>query len=551
MLQQLSIQNFAIISSLETPFGKGLHTITGETGAGKSILLGALGLVLGDRSDSSVLQDPARKCVAEVVCSTEGNATAKAWLQREGLYEEEAVILRREIAPNGKSRAFINDTPVNLTQLRAFAALMVDLHQQFDTMELGEADFQREIIDVLAGNQEILETYRGHYKAWRQLQQEIATLRQQQQQASAEEAYHRFLYDELSAAALQQGELEALEQELKLLSQAEQIRQALAIAVQVLQSGEEPLAGRLKQLVQQLTPYGNLHQKLGTISERLRSAQIEINDIAGELEDLQDAIALDEARIQFVQERLDIGYKLLKKHGVQTTDELLHLQQELEAKLQLVFDVANEIASKEAASASHEKLLLEQATLLSKRRKESATKMVDQVNALLQQVGMPNASVQVRVDAASPGPWGADAIALLFDANRSGRFEPVEKVASGGERSRLMLCIKSLVGTAMQLPTMIFDEIDTGISGEAAKQVGMLLQSLAASQQVIVITHQPQIAARGQAHYFVYKENQAGTIQTKIRMLEGEERVQHIARMLSGDEPSPSSLKTARELMQG
>lgn len=551
MLQHFSIQNFAIIASLETDFGKGLHTITGETGAGKSILLGALALVLGERSDSSVLKDATRKCVAEVTCSIADNAEAKEWLQREGLYEEDLVILRREIAPNGKSRAFINDTPVNLSQLRNFASRMVDLHQQFDTMELGEADFQREIIDALAGNTSLVQTYRDHYKAWRQLQQEIAQLRQQQQQATAEEAYHRFVYDELAAAAFKSGELEALEKELKLLSESEQIRISLAASVQVLSGGEEPLTARLKQLVQQLAPYGHLHQSIAAITERLKSAHIEINDIAGELESLQDEITLDEARMQWMEERLSTGYKLQKKHGLNSTDALLQLQDQLEVQLQGVVDAGALIAAKEAEAASYLQKMMLEATTLSEKRKQRAAKMVEEVNALLQQVGMPNASIQIQFETTAPGAWGTDAIKLLFDANRSGRYEPVEKIASGGERSRLMLCIKSLVGAAIHMPTMIFDEIDTGISGEAAKQVGMLLKALAAHQQVIVITHQPQIAARGDAHYLVYKEEAEGAIQTKIRVVQGEERVQHIARMLSGDEPSASSLKTAREMMKG
>lgn len=551
MLQHFSIQNFAIIASLETDFGKGLHTITGETGAGKSILLGALALVLGERSDSSVLKDATRKCVAEVTCSIADNAEAKEWLQREGLYEEDLVILRREIAPNGKSRAFINDTPVNLSQLRNFASRMVDLHQQFDTMELGEADFQREIIDALAGNTSLVQTYRDHYKAWRQLQQEIAQLRQQQQQATAEEAYHRFVYDELAAAAFKSGELEALEKELKLLSESEQIRISLTASVQVLSGGEEPLTARLKQLVQQLAPYGHLHQSIAAITERLKSAHIEINDIAGELESLQDDITLDEARMQWMEERLSTGYKLQKKHGLNSTDALLQLQEQLEVKLQGVADAGALIAAKEAEAASYLQKMMLEATTLSEKRKQCAAKMVEEVNALLQQVGMPNASIQIQFETSAPGAWGTDAIKLLFDANRSGRYEPVEKIASGGERSRLMLCIKSLVGAAMHMPTMIFDEIDTGISGEAAKQVGMLLKTLATHQQVIVITHQPQIAARGDLHYLVYKEEAAGAIQTKIRVVQGEERVQHIARMLSGDEPSVSSLKTAREMMKG
>lgn len=550
MLQHIYIQNFAIIASLETAFHEGLNTITGETGAGKSILLGALGLVLGQRADTSVLLDREKKCVVEVRFSTVGNAKAKNWLQNEGLDEGDELILRREIAPNGKSRAFINDTPVNLSQLRVLTSLMVDLHQQFDTLALGDAGLQREVLDALAGNQNRLGQYRAQYQQWRRLQHELETLRQQQQQAAAEQDYHRFLLDELVEAAFRPDELENIAQELKLLSQAENIGNMLAMASHVLKNGEQPVTAQLKHLVQQLSAYTAMHPLLASLGQRLQAVQIELNDIADELENLQDEISFDEERMQLLTDRLNLGYKLQKKHGVHSTADLLAVQAALEEKLQHVFDTANLIAEKEKEIQQLQESLTLQAEEISAQRIRAAGPFLEKVNELLQQVGMPNASVKLSIQKADLNEWGCDDIALLFDANRSGRFEPVEKVASGGELSRLMLCIKSLVARAMQLPTMIFDEIDTGISGEAARRVGMLLRSLAANHQVIVITHLPQIAALGNAHFFVYKEAHDHVVQTQIRLLAPEERIEAIARMLSGNLPSEASRKTARELMQ-
>ena len=551
MLQQLSIQNFAIIDELKVDFQPQLNTITGETGAGKSILLGALGLVLGNRADSSSLQNSEKKCIVEAVFSTGSNIKVNDWLQQNEIDEEAELILRREITANGKSRAFINDTPVNLTQLKVLTSMLVDLHQQFDTLELGDEDFQREVLDALAGCDKEVEQYRQRYLQFARLQKELQQLKDQQQQLQREQDYKQFLLDELDQASFKENELEELDQELQLLSNAGSIATVLTDAVQLLKDGEAPLVQQLKSLLQRLQQFKNVHADLTSITERLQSTQIELADIASDLDHLQSSISIDEARMQLINDRLEIGYKLQKKHNVQSTNELLTIQQQLEEQVQVVLNMEQSIAAKEKEKTQLQQQLETEAELIHTKRLKQSGSFAKQVNTLLQQIGMPNARLQVALNSTSLNQYGKDEISFLFDANKSNRFEPISKVASGGELSRLMLCIKSLVAESIALPTMLFDEIDTGISGEAAKQVGILLKELSSKHQVITITHLPQIAAKASAHYFVYKQEDKAGIKTRIRLLNKEEQVETIARMLSGEKPSDSSLVTAREMIAG
>lgn len=551
MLQQLSIQNFAIIDELKVDFQPQLNTITGETGAGKSILLGALGLVLGNRADSSSLQNSEKKCIVEAVFSTATHKKVNAWLKENEIDEEAELILRREITANGKSRAFINDTPVNLTQLKVLTSMLVDLHQQFDTLELGNEDFQREVLDALAGCDKDVEQYRQRYLQFARLQKELQQLKDKQLQLQREQDYKQFLLEELDQASFKENELEELDQELQLLSNAGSIATVLTDAVQLLKDGETPLVQQLKSLLQRLQQFKNVHADLTSITGRLQSTQIEIADIAADLNHLQNSISIDEARMQLINDRLEIGYKLQKKHNVQSTNELLNIQQQLEEQVQVVLNMEQSIAEKEKEKAGLKQQLEVEAELIHTKRVKQSGVLAKQVNALLQQIGMPNARLQVELTSTSLNQFGKDEISFLFDANKSNRFEPISKVASGGELSRLMLCIKSLVAKSIALPTMLFDEIDTGISGEAAKQVGMLLKELSAKHQVITITHLPQIAAKATAHYFVYKQEDKSGIKTRIRLLSKEEQVETIARMLSGEKPSDSSLVTAREMIAG
>jgi DNA repair protein RecN (Recombination protein N) len=557
MLQRIHIQNYAIIDDLDIDFSQRLNVITGETGAGKSILMGALSLILGDRADTAVLLQRDRKCVVEGVFAVGGRRAVMEFFSANDLdvpaggsgVADEEVVIRREIAPSGKSRAFVNDTPVNLEQLRKLSSLLVDLHRQFDTLELGESDFQREVLDALSGQAETLSAYQRTYRDWQSASRELNTLKEQQAQFRKEYDYNKFLFDELSELALRENELEQLDVELKLLTNSEGIKTALSKVFYELQEGEQPLVQQLRSLTHTLQNFSAFHPELSGLSERLSSAQIELQDIAGEVERINEEVNHDPRRIEEINERVSAGYKLLKKHGVQTTAGLLEIQAKLEHTLQDSLQVDAGIA---AGEKEVQRLLQEarkKAAVLSKGRQAQTEPLQEQVNKLLKQVGMPNARLKVQMQATELNGFGADVIEFLFDANKSNRYEPIRKVASGGELSRLMLCIKSLVAESIDLPTLIFDEIDTGISGEAAKQVGIILKSLARRRQVICITHQPQIAGKADAHYFVYKAVKGESIQTNIRVLSQDERITAIAQMLSGEKPTAAALENAREMV--
>ncbi|HET6255625.1 MAG TPA: DNA repair protein RecN [Puia sp.] len=547
MLQRIHIQNYAIIDELSIDFSARMNVITGETGAGKSILMGALSLILGDRADTAVLLEGNKKCVVEGVFTSRMGILA--FFKANDLDVEEEVVIRREIAPSGKSRAFVNDTPVNLEQLRKLGSLLVDLHRQFDTLELGESDFQREVLDALAGQLPAVEEYRALYRSWQAAAKELAALEERQAQHNKEADYNKFLLDELSEAAFREQELEELDQKLKLLSHSEGIKTMLSKVYFDLREGEQPLVPQLRSLQQSLASYSAYHPGLGALAERISSVQIELQDIAGEVDHINDTVNYDPRHIEEINERLSMGYKLLKKHGLRTTAELLSLQRRLENGLQETLQLGESIAAWEREVGRLLQEVKKKAAVLSAGRAGQAAGLEERVNKLLKQVGMPNARLRVVVEAGELSSFGSDVVEFLFDANKSSRFEPIRKVASGGELSRLMLCIKSLVAESIDLATLIFDEIDTGISGEAARQVGIILKGLARKRQVICITHQPQIAGKGDAHYFVYKEVKGEAIKTQIRLLGQEERITAIAQMLSGEKPTAAALENAREMV--
>lgn len=549
MLKRLTIQNYAIIDEITIDFSGRLNIITGETGAGKSILMGALSLILGDRADSSVLVNKEKKCVIEGFFKAETGSAAADFLAAHELDQEEELVLRREIASSGKSRAFINDTPATLQQLRALASLLVDLHQQFDTLELGESDFQRAVVDALAGNDKTLSSYREKYGAWQREKKALAQLEEQKAVFRKELDYNQFLFDELNELSLKPNELEELDAELLLLGNAEGIKTILTKTSYELLESEQPIVQQLKQMLNQLQAYSAHHHDLASIIQRLQSTQIELQDIAGEIDTLNSKIIFDEQRIEAINERLMAGFRLQKKHGVKDTNALLAIQDELGQKLRAVLDIDDAIAAQQATVLHLHQDATALAAQLSKARQKVIKPFEEKVNGLLAQVGMPNARLRVTLKDIPLSEAGHDAIDFLFDANKSNRFEPLRKVASGGELSRLMLCIKSLVAQSVDLPTMIFDEIDTGISGEAARQVGLIMKGLADNRQIICITHQPQIAGKANAHYFVYKEIQGDAIKTSIRLLSQDERITAIARMLSGEKPTAAALENAREMI--
>lgn len=550
MLQRLTIQNYAIIENLEVDFSGHFNVITGETGAGKSILLGALSLILGERADPQVLFDKQNKCVIEGSFNVDATQVADFFTRHE-LDLEPQLLIRREISAAGKSRAFINDTPVNLGQLGELSNMLVDLHQQFDTLELSSAGFQREVVDALAGNASRVQAYRARYGKYSQVLKEVGQLIAQRDQANKELDYNKFLLDELLEANFAAGEVEATDAELKVLSHSEEIKNTLSRIYFQLREDEQPVVQQLKQLQSSLQSLAAFHNAVPALADRMQSTYLELQDIAQEVSRLNDQVNYDGERIALLNERLALGYRLFKKHNVPDTNALLGVQQQLDQSLQGVLNLDERIATLEQERDQLHEQLQAAADAISEHRQAMAAPFEAKVNALLAQVGMPNARLKVGLTKGPLQPFGQDVIDLLFDANRSNNFAPVGKVASGGELSRLMLCIKSLVAKSVHLPTLIFDEIDTGISGEAARQVGVIMKELAADHQVICITHQPQIAGKADTHYFVYKNAGAARVTTGVRILSQDERIHSIAQMLSGEKPTAAALENAREMVLG
>jgi len=549
MLQKLDIQNYILIDALSIDLSKQLSVITGETGAGKSIIMGALGLILGERADSTVCRNPEKKCFIEGTFHLTNIDQYKSFFKENDIDASDELIIRREISAQGKSRAFINDTPINLNELKQLTSQLVDLHQQFDTLSLGDTDFQRSVIDALAGLHKDLAPYQFNFTTWKEHEKKLQQLVEQKAAFDETESYKQHLLEELAALDFKEDELENIEQELKFLENAVTIKSQLDASVQALDSSDNPIVQQIKQIANNLEGISKWQPEFDGLLSRLKAAQIELVDIASELERWQDKIDFDENKIITLQERLSAGYSLQKKHKVQSTKELLDIQEQLETDLQAVLNIGEEIASLEKQVAKEAQEVKNQAAQLSIQRNKQIEPFTKKVNSLLKQVGMPNASIKVMIETIPYTIYGLDKVDILFDANNMNKYEPIRKVASGGELSRLMLCIKSLVAQSMDLPTMIFDEIDTGISGEPAKQVGILLQDLGAKRQVLCITHQPQIAAKGQSHLYVYKEQKGTATNTHLKTLSQEERIQHIARMIGGDPPSKTALENAKELL--
>jgi DNA repair protein RecN (Recombination protein N) len=550
MLSRLSIQNYAIIDQLEVDFSSQLNIITGETGAGKSIIVGALGLILGQRAESNVLLNKERKCIVEGCFKGESSDKhILHFLKENELDILDELVVRREIASNGKSRAFINDTPVNLSQLNQLSSLLVDLHQQFDTLELGESDFQREVLDALAGNFDYLKAYSATFDAAQTAKRNLESLKEQKAQFTKEFDYHQFQFNELDDANFKENELEDLDQELKMQTNAEGIKNALNKAYYELEESDEPIIRQMKSMINGLEQYSEMQHDIPALVQRLQSVYIELQDIADETDRINNHVNSDPETIERINERISLGYRLLKKHGVKSTNELLEIKQQLNQKLQAVLNIDDAISDAEKKFVQLVSKAEEQALKISEARKKQVKPLETQVNKMLMQVGMPNARLKVEIQRGNLSSSGFDEIEFLFDANKSNQFQPLRKVASGGELSRLMLCIKSLVAKSMDLPTLIFDEIDTGISGEAAKQVGAIMKELAGARQVICITHQPQIAGKADSHFLVYKAVKNDSVTTGVRLLNTDERIVAIAKMLSGEKPTTAAIENAREMV--
>jgi len=550
MLQRLFVQNYAIISRLEVSFDQGMVVITGETGAGKSIIMGALSLTLGERADSSMVKDKSVKTIIEAVFSVPTTNKVIHLLKDAEIDIDDEVIVRREIQSNGKSRAFVNDTPVSLAQLQQFSSLLVDLHQQFDTLELGNQEFQRQLVDAKAGIMQEVADYGKTFQLFVQTQKKIASIRAAMMKADQEKEYKSFLLNELEELNWQLDEEKLLEEELTVLSNAEQIKASLARVSFGMSEGEQPLLSAVKNLVTQLQAVSKYHNQLPELLTRFDAAYVELKDIAGELDSILDSVAVDDERLDQVNQRLALAQRLVKKHGLVSSDQLLEVQSVLSNEMQQLSNAEEDLEKLEKELAIYQSKSVDLALNLNKLRKKVLPSLEKSANELLNRVGMPNAKLKIELEQSPLHQYGMDHVSFLFDANKSGKFEPISKVASGGELSRLMLVLKSLVAGSLEMPTLIFDEIDSGISGEAAKQVGVLMSELSAAHQLITITHQPQIAAMANQHLFIYKQEDEGSIATNVRSLSEEERVFTIAQMMAGVNPSEAVLATAREMMK-
>lgn len=551
MLTHLLIKNYALIRELELTPNRELNVITGETGAGKSIMLGAIGLLLGNRADTKALFDQTEKCIIEGTFEVVGYDMAELFEEAEIDYDD-ICLIRREISPSGKSRTFINDTPVNLEVLRRVGAQLMDIHSQHDTLQLGSAAFQIGIVDSYAQNKAHRQAYTQTFTAWKQAEMRLKSLLDQAAQAKKEADYNHFLLDELLAAKLQTNEQEVLEQEQNLLENAEDIKLKLQQAISYLTEGEDaPIVPRLKIVQQLLDKLGHFSENYRTLAQRLQACFAEARDIADEIESEEQSIEVDNERIAFVQERLDLIYHLQKKHGAKSTQELLDIQAQLEQKVGLLLSLDEDIAQAEKQTQTLQKQAISIAQTLTETRTAALEPIETELKNLFREVGMPNAAIKIKLEvAASLTPNGADVVTFLFSANKGVAPQELKNVASGGEFSRLMLLIKYILAGKTALPTIIFDEIDTGISGEIAIKVGGIMQQMGKKHQIIAITHLPQIAARGTAHYYVYKDNSGEKTVSKIRQLKPSEQIVEIAQMISGEPPSAASLDHARELLE-
>lgn len=557
MLLSLTIKNFVIIDELELRFSTHLNIITGETGAGKSILMGALGLILGERAQSTNIPADGKKCIVEATFSHPEDERTRLLFSENDWEESAEIILRREISSAGKSRCFINDSPANLSQMRLLGDCLVDLHQQFDTEDLENTAFQLSVLDALAESGKLAQTVKLEFERWMQLQQTLNTVKVSTEKVLQELDYHRFLFNELDALKLYPDELEQLDSELNVLNNAEQIKRDLAEVSSVLQDGDVPVLQQLKVVQHKLHKLVGFHPELSALNDRVSSTVIELNDIANDLSLIADKVAFNPERIQWINDRLNEGYRLQKKHGVHDTAGLLAKQEELESLLQEVQHNSDYLEQLERETAIAYKVAISRAEELSVLRRKQIVSIEKNVNKLLKQVGMPNAGIKVEISKGELQESGIDKVAFLFNANIPSdnsaqvKYEPLNKVASGGERSRLMMCIKSMVAKKLHMPTLIFDEIDSGISGEAAIQVGRIMKELSSSHQVISITHQPQVAAKADAHYFVYKVMKGVKVQTLVKQLDYMGRIEAIARMLGGENPTAAALENAREMVEG
>ncbi len=551
MLKSLYIKNYALIDSLEIDFESGFSVITGETGAGKSIILGALSLILGQRADIKAIKQGESKCVIEGTFDVSAY-DLKEFCEEKGVeYDPNSYILRREILSTGKSRAFINDSPVGLNDLKELGGQLLDIHSQHQNLLLGDSRFQMQVVDALAGNRNLLKEYQHAYHQYRQAEKALEDLKDQVKKNKEEEDYLRFQYDSLQEAALQEGEQEELESELDTLNHAEDIKSSLYKIHSLLSEDEKGIVSSLKEGLNSSRSLVKVYQRAEEISQRLETAYIDMKDLSSDMERLAGDVDFNPERSAFIESRLDLIYTLQKKYHLSTVEELLSLYKDLAQKLTNIesSDQQVEVLEKEV-QAKHEKML-GLAKSLTDRRMSVSGKIETELEQKASYLGMPNIRFKCDIVAEeTPNVYGMDSILFQFSANKNVPLQPVANIASGGEISRIMLCLKSMIAGATALPTIIFDEIDTGVSGEIADKMGEVMLEFGQNMQVIAITHLPQIAAKGKVHYKVYKSDDiSDSTTTKLVMLSDKERLDEIARMLSGSVVTEAAIQNARVML--
>ena len=550
MLKQISIDNYVLIDSLEIAFPEGLSMITGETGAGKSILLGALSLILGDKAESGVVKDATRQCIVEAVFDISAKPELRPLLEEQGLEADAELLLRRMVAAGGKSRAFVNDVPVPLTFLRVLGEQLVDIHAQHENLLLRQAAFQLEVIDAYAGLASLREGYTAALAAHKQAVSAYETLKNSLDRAGDEQEYLKFQWEQLRAAGLQAGEDEALEQEQAVLAHAGDIKTALYYALQGLQEQELAALGLLRDASAGLQKVAPHYAPAETLAQRIAELRIELKDVCDEISREAARIQDNPRRLEQVEQRLATMYALEQKHKLQGVAALMALQETLFGRFQSLESAEADVLDKEKQMHRATEALEQAARALSAARRQALPAISSQLTAQIQDLGMAHGQIQYLLHEVAYGPWGMDRPEILFAANRAQSPAPLSQVASGGELSRIMLCIKSLMVQAEGLPTIIFDEIDLGVSGRMADKMGDILDRMSQNMQVIVISHLPQIAAKGQFHLKVYKEESPQGTYTHIQSLSPQERVQEIARLLSGSEISPAAIENAKTLLR-
>ena len=551
MLQSIHIQNYALIESLDIDFHSGFSVITGETGAGKSIILGAIGLLVGQRADIKAIKNGASKCIVEARFNISSYALEPFFEEHDLEYEYGECILRRELYASGKSRAFINDTPASLVQMKELGEKLIDVHSQHQNLLLNHEDFQLNVLDILAHDDLDLQAYKELYAAYKKVSHELSDIQKQAEKNRQDEDYIRFQLEQLEAANLQSGEQEMLEQEGETLSHAEEIKSSIYKIDQLLSSDDTTMLSVAKDCMHTLQSISRVYSPAQEWIERLNSCYIELKDLAHEISNAGEEVEFNPTRLEFVNERLNLIYSLQQKHRVSSVEELIHITNDYRNQLDTITSYDSRIQELQKQKDALYNKVLAQASALTKLRTKAAKEIEQQMQAYLIPLGMPNVRFAVElITKKEPDTKGMDGVNFLFSANKNGVLQNVATIASGGEIARVMLSLKAMIASAVKLPTIIFDEIDTGVSGSIAEKMALIMQEMGrADRQVISITHLPQIAAKGTTHYKVYKEDTDTGTNSHIRQLNQEERIHEIANMLSGATLTEAALNNAKALL--